>query len=480
MKRRLPALLLALLLLGIVPTPARAEPDQAFVPVLTYEGQFTDVHASAWYYANVKALYELGLAKGQGGGGLFAPKADITVAEMIALTARLRSLYDYGQSEAGPSAYASSGAWYAPYVSYLKGAGVIGVELDGLCERPATRAQVAHLLANALPGELFGSPNGKLVSLAHRDYGYIPDVTESTPYQQDILRLYEWGILDGVDGTGSFRPEERIQRGQAAAMVTRLVYEDLRITLDWDLSKLERGTGMALLVESDGTFYEAPASTAEIDANIRRMLARGERRVVLRYPPNSLTSQAVDTLLEQHLNVIRLYVEQSYNAVSCASSIRTGSVTLTFSSSLYGDELLEEYRNATLRAATAVRDRLWANGTITAEMTEREKALAYFTWICENCAFDFNSTVNSMSHSGYSALIDGLAVCDGYTAAYNLFLKLEGITCSTVSTEDHIWTVAELDGTVCHIDTTWGDDRSGTIAYQYFGMTEAEAFSRAL
>ena len=61
MKRRLPALLLALLLLGIVPTPARAEPDQAFVPVLTYEGQFTDVHASAWYYANVKALYELSL-----------------------------------------------------------------------------------------------------------------------------------------------------------------------------------------------------------------------------------------------------------------------------------------------------------------------------------------------------------------------------------------------------------------------------------
>ena len=146
MKRRLPALLLALLLLGIVPTPARAEPDQAFVPVLTYEGQFTDVHASAWYYANVKALYELGLAKGQGGGALFAPKADITVAEMIALTARLRSLYDYGQSEAGPSAYASSGAWYAPYVSYLKGAGVIGVELDGLCERPATRAQVATML----------------------------------------------------------------------------------------------------------------------------------------------------------------------------------------------------------------------------------------------------------------------------------------------------------------------------------------------
>ena len=113
-------------------------------------------------------------------------------------------------------------------------------------------------------------------------------------------------------------------------------------------------------------------------------------------------------------------------------------------------------------------------------MTQREKALVYFDWICKNCTFDFNSTANSMSHSGYNVFYKQQAVCDGYTAAYNLLLKLEGIPCSTISTADHIWTVAELDGTTCHIDTTWGDDRSGTIDYQYFGMTEAEAFSRAL
>ena len=479
MKRRLLSLLLAMLLLGAVPTPARAEPDQAFAPVLTYSGQFADVSPDAWYYENVKALFELGLANGQGAGDTFAPGADITVAEMITLAARLRSLYETGQSEAGPSRYVSK-TWYIPYASYLKGLRIIGTEFDADYEKSATRAQVAHLLANALPEELFESPNAGIVTLANRDYGYIQDVTEDTPYREEILRLYEWGILDGVDERGSFQPNENIQRSQAAAMVTRLLYADLRISLDWELTEMQRGEGMALLVESDGTFFEAPASISEIDANIRRMLARGERRIVLSYPPNSLTSQAVDTLLEDHLNVIRLYVEQTYNAVSCASSIRTGSVVLTFSSSLYGDEYLEEYRNATLTAAMAVRDELWRNGTITEEMSEREKALAYFTWICNYCAFDFNSTSNSMSHSGYNVFYNRLAVCDGYTAAYNLFLKLEGIQCSTVSTADHIWTVAELDGTVCHIDTTWGDDRSGTIAYQYFGMTEAEAFARAL
>ena len=46
-----------------------------------------------------------------------------------------------------------------------------------------------------------------------------------------------------------------------------------------------------------------------------------------------------------------------------------------------------------------------------------------------------------------------------------------------MSTEDHIWTVAELDGTEYHIDTTWGS-QTNTVAYRYFGMTEADALAR--
>ena len=46
-----------------------------------------------------------------------------------------------------------------------------------------------------------------------------------------------------------------------------------------------------------------------------------------------------------------------------------------------------------------------------------------------------------------------------------------------MSTEDHIWTVATLDGQEYHIDVTWGD-RTGAIAYRYFAMTEADAIAR--
>lgn len=177
------------------------------------------------------------------------------------------------------------------------------------------------------------------------------------------------------------------------------------------------------------------------------------------------------------LNAVRHYVEQGYNAVKCTSSVKTGSVVLTFSSSLYSDRLLDGYREATLEAAIQVHDQLWSEGVMTPAMTEYERARAYFTWLCEHCQYDFQSTDTSMSHSGYGAFVEQLAVCDGYTAAYNLLLKLEGIECTTYSTTDHIWTVARLDGTVYHIDPTWGD-QTGVIAYRYFGMTESASLAR--
>ena len=66
-------------------------------------------------------------------------------------------------------------------------------------------------------------------------------------------------------------------------------------------------------------------------------------------------------------------------------------------------------------------------------------------------------------------------MCDGYTGAYNLLLKLEGIDCTALSNNSHIWTVATLDGTDYHIDTTWGD--SGPAPnYDYFAMTAEESW----
>ena len=69
----------------------------------------------------------------------------------------------------------------------------------------------------------------------------------------------------------------------------------------------------------------------------------------------------------------------------------------------------------------------------------------------------------------------GLAVCDGYTGAYNLLLKLEGIECTSLFNNSHIWTLATLDGTQYHIDVTWGD-QYGRTNLRYFGMSEEQSY----
>ena len=108
-------------------------------------------------------------------------------------------------------------------------------------------------------------------------------------------------------------------------------------------------------------------------------------------------------------------------------------------------------------------------------MTQYELARAYYVWLCNNCVYDEGTvSSSSLSHLAYSALVDGVAVCDGYTGAYDLLLRLEGIECTALMNADHIWTVAELDGKTYHIDTTWGDQ--GTrVDMSFFGMTEAQS-----
>ena len=127
-----------------------------------------------------------------------------------------------------------------------------------------------------------------------------------------------------------------------------------------------------------------------------------------------------------------------------------------------------------MEAAIAVHDRLWSEGTLRSDMTELEKARVYYGWICGNCTYDYQAGDDSLSHIPYNLFANQTAVCDGYTGAYNLFLKLEGIACSTVIQGDHIWTAATLDGAEYHIDTTWGDSGSA-ISYDYFAMTPRQS-----
>ena len=456
MKKRVPALVLALALALTVPAWAAQDTPDNFVRSKTYAGQFSDLTPESTFYDNVAALYAYGLSVGKA-DGTFGLRDQLTVGQVVIFAGRIRSLYRTGDVEAG----------------YLQAEGVIGTELDKSLSTPATRAQVAHVLANTLPEEALPPVHADLVTQAYASRQFITDVTEYTPYYQDILTLYRTGVSVGSDAAGSFLPDQPITRGAAAAMLTRMVDPSLRATPDWDLGKESwsaQGAAMGDLVPL-GTYIAAPATAAEIDESVRYMLASNQNTLVLQYPSLSVTSAR--RVMEAALAAVKTYCEQCYNTVNCTYSA-DGSITLTFSAASAGDQILT-YRDAAMEAAIAVHDALWESGEITTSMSDYEKARVYFTWICDNCVYDYTAGDSSLSHIAYSLFENGTAVCDGYTGAYNLLLKLEGIDCTALSNNSHIWTVATLDGTDYHIDTTWGD--SGPAPnYDYFAMTAEESW----
>lgn len=280
MTRRILALLLALSLFSL-PALAAEDTTDNFIRTKEYTGQFSDLAEDSTFYENVAALYEYGLSVGKL-DGTFGLQDSVTVSQILIFAGRIRSLYRTGDPEAGPAEFKAEGApTHAAYLQYLQSEGVLGTELDEACFTAATRAQVAHVLARTLPPETLPLVNADFVAEAYATREFAADVTEYTPYYEDILFLYRCGIVVGSDEKGSFFPDAPITRGAAAAMLTRMVDPGLRLRLEW-APILYEGLEISMgdLVKP-GIYLESPEGEAQMDECIRYMLSQNESTLSL-------------------------------------------------------------------------------------------------------------------------------------------------------------------------------------------------------
>lgn len=115
-------------------------------------------------------------------------------------------------------------------------------------------------------------------------------------------------------------------------------------------------------------------------------------------------------------------------------------------------------------------------------MTDLEKALAVHDYLVLECEYDSENleanTVPMVSHSAYGALVNKVAVCDGYSKAYISILEELGISSKMASSEsmNHAWNLVSIDGNWYHVDTTWDDptwDSIGRARHYYFMLSDA-------
>ena len=92
-----------------------------------------------------------------------------------------------------------------------------------------------------------------------------------------------------------------------------------------------------------------------------------------------------------------------------------------------------------------------------ASLGEVEKALLIHDRLALLCEYDYTGTDNR--YNSYGALVSGIAVCQGYTEAYDYLLEEVGIESYFCSSDklNHAWNIVYINNIPYHVDVTWDD-----------------------
>ena len=109
---------------------------------------------------------------------------------------------------------------------------------------------------------------------------------------------------------------------------------------------------------------------------------------------------------------------------------------------------------------------------ITPSMPEFERERLLHDRLAKSITYDLNE---KYAHTAYGALVNGRAVCDGYTQAFQYLLQRVGIQSFMVTGTgkggNHAWNIVRIDGRYYNVDLTWDDQESETF-HAYFNLTD--------
>lgn len=185
------------------------------VPALAAGSTFSDVPESHWACAYVERAVQEGVLNGMSyneatGERRFAPNDPLTTAQFLTILCRKYYAQDMADSSA-------SGAWYAAAQETAERRGLLQHLSSGAgMTAPISRSDMAAVLyalledQNALPSQ------ADCLSAA----ASIPDLN-TTGAEDAVAAVVFLGIINGVDGNGTFDGKSSMTRAQAAAVYCR-------------------------------------------------------------------------------------------------------------------------------------------------------------------------------------------------------------------------------------------------------------------
>ena len=121
---------------------------------------------------------------------------------------------------------------------------------------------------------------------------------------------------------------------------------------------------------------------------------------------------------------------------------------------------------------------------INQNMSDYEKIKKVHDYIINNTKYDQEKEKDPLnqnkylhkSNMAYGPLLNGIALCGGYTDAMALFLEKMGINNYRISSVNHIWNLVYINNEWKHLDLTWDDpvvidnnnERKDVLTHKFF------------
>lgn len=214
-KRMTTAGLCLLLIMGALPPVVLAEDVSGQAEKPSPQAIYQDVPEQAYYAEALEFLARVGVVEPNAEGG-FAPDIPVTRAELAVWLARALGLQPVHASAFTDVPVSSA---ETPYIQALHQAGLVRGYEDGTFrgDQPITRAETAALLAR-VAGRTDASRYAEIFADVHADDWFADAVGV----------LANLRVMNGkADGT--FAPADLLTRGEAAALLYRLLFEERRI-----------------------------------------------------------------------------------------------------------------------------------------------------------------------------------------------------------------------------------------------------------
>ncbi|MBQ8552416.1 MAG: S-layer homology domain-containing protein [Clostridia bacterium] len=422
--------------------PPHADVDAA--PPVT----LSDVTPDKWFYDDVMRLVTIGVISGYPDGN-FYPEREISNAEFVKIL--LSSIGFDLDTPVGDEIFTDN--WATEYLSLAYTLGFITdeeLEAGFLPETPITRAAMTRMMVMALGIE--PAPVEDPFIDTSDDYA-------KAAYGEYLLK----GIPDGAGGL-IYNGEGTASRSEAAAIAIRVI--------DYNEDPYEYFKNAVL--------DNATVNTLDTEGEMIDLFYVLNREFMTEFTFRTTLPIDVWTPYYRMANII--YLEYFYSSeLKCSYIPGSGTykLILEYEKDL---ETLKKFHAEACESADEVVAEI-----LDESMTPAQRVKAIHDYLILYCEYDYvnyvDDTIPLESRVAYGPLKARIAVCQGYTAAFNMLCKRAGIRSAVVtgtsptSPDQHAWNMILLDGRMVFVDVTHDDpvpDKKGQISYKYYLRTEDE------